>query len=227
MTENYNDSPLNTSSGWEDAYAQHSDENLWREEPIWIMSDAIASIRARGLRTVVDIGCGDGRNLEALAGAGLTCVGIDLSSTALMRAQTRLSAAGVPAFLVQGDATDLGFVDKSVDTVTCFDLFGQLADPASFIAQVHRILAPNGLFILNAYTTNDDAFGMGDPVSEKSFIYKNTLFRFFEEDELRALFSGWQLARLTRESWVDPPHGDFRPVEHSHESFIIFAVPKS
>ena len=79
------------------------------------------------MKTVIDVGCGDGRNLCALVRAGFICAGIDLSSTALARAHDRLTAQAQSAFLIQADASHLPLASGTIDCMTAFDVFGQIA----------------------------------------------------------------------------------------------------
>lgn len=210
-------------SGWEKAYSKHSSTTLWQDEPISIMSEVIEIINQRGLRTVIDLGCGDGRNIVALVNAGFICAGIDFAKTALIHAQQRLKNMNTSAFFIQGDITNLPFADQSVEVCTCFDVFGQLPEPEKVITEVRRVLIPGGIFVLNAFTPNDSEFGLGEQIGERKFSYKNTLFRFFEKDELVGLLTDWEILQMKRESWIDPPHGDFRPYEHKHENWIVCA----
>jgi SAM-dependent methyltransferase len=209
--------------GWEDAYAQQGDQGpLWQEDPIPIMDAAVKELRARNVRTVVDLGCGDGRNLAALIDAGFTCTGVDISPTGLLHARRAVQRRG---FLLRADAAALPLVSGSTDAVTCFDMFGQVEDPSSVIAEAGRILADDGLFVVNAFTLEDSEYGEGEEIGPHTFAYRDTLFRFFDEEALRGLFDAdWQVLGVDRVSWLDPPHGDFRPYEHTHDNWVLYAA---
>jgi ubiquinone/menaquinone biosynthesis C-methylase UbiE len=223
MNEQATDKQSNIQDGWEEAYLQHNDISLWQENAIPFLPEVINLIHQREYKTLIDLGCGDGRNLVPLANAGLICTGVDLSKTALACSHKRLQKFGAHAFLMEGDVTNLNFADQSVEVVTCFDVFGQLPEPEKVIAEIRRILIPGGLFAMNAFTPNDSEFGLGDKIGERVFCYKNTLFRFFEKSELIDLFNEWEVLQIKKESWIDPPHGEFRPYEHKHENWILLA----
>ena len=216
------DSPAReTAAGWEQGYKHHRDGALWGEEPICLIPYALKELAARNISSTVDLGCGDGRNLVPLCESGLECCGVDISETALSRAGHRLRARGQTARLFKADLQNLPFPARSVESLVCFDVFGQLPDAAATIKEFERVLKPGGFLFLNVYTTGDGTFGDGEQMGARSFIYKNTLFHYYEEDDIRKLFSGWNIEALDLLRWSDPPHGEFRPYEHEHESWIV------
>jgi hypothetical protein len=58
-------------------------------------------------RTHVDLGCGIGGDLVAVAEAGLTCVGVDLDPVRVAVAKANLAALGLPGAVSVADATTL------------------------------------------------------------------------------------------------------------------------
>lgn len=208
-------------AGWEDAYRRQNDGPLWQEDPIPLLEPAIEELTRRGVRTVVDLGCGDGRNLASLVDAGLLAMGIDIAPTGIERAKQRI---GSRAFYLTGNATSTRLADASIDAVTCLDVFGQVSDPSELIAEAARILVPGGVFVTNAFTLDDETYGEGEPVGEHMFAYKDTLFRYYTEEDMRELLVGWSVEQCFRMSWQDPPHGDFRPYPHRHDNWVVYAV---
>ncbi|MBD0844183.1 class I SAM-dependent methyltransferase [Streptomyces sp. TRM68416] len=209
--------------GWEKAYQDQNAGPLWQEDPIPVIPQAIDTLKQRNTHTVVDLGCGDGRNLAALADAGFNALGVDIAPTGLAHARRVIKQR---SFLLRADATKLPLIDASVDAVTCFDVFGQIQDPSHLIAEARRIVAPGGLFVTNAFTLEDGTYGEGDEIAPHTFAYKDTLFRFYSEDEMRGLFSDWTIHEIRRISWDDPPHGDFRPYPHTHDNWVVYATPQ-
>src|SRR6476646_9245594 len=61
----------------------------------------------------LDVGCGGGRLIVALAGAGWTPTGVDLSADQLRVADAR--AGGLADALLQADAASLPFADRVFD----------------------------------------------------------------------------------------------------------------
>lgn len=100
----------------------------WRR---WLASGA----RGRTL----DVGCGTGRGLP-LYGPGVRAIGLDPAWDSLGRARRR--APGVP--LVQGSAEALPFRAGTFDTVVSSLVFCSVAEPARGLAEVKRVLRPDG-----------------------------------------------------------------------------------
>jgi SAM-dependent methyltransferase len=207
--------------GWDSAYLDNPEAQLWSEEPIPIVDD----ILARGRGCCLDLGCGDGRHLLALQRGGLDVVGLDISATALQRADRLLRLHGCPAPLLLGDILALPFAAGTLDVVCALDVLGQVPDPRPVLSEAHRVLRPDGLLVVNLFALTDDTFGEGLQIAPNTFLFKETLFRYFSRSDVESLFAeGWE-SEIVTASWTDPPHGSFRPVGHTHTSHVVFARP--
>jgi ubiquinone/menaquinone biosynthesis C-methylase UbiE len=184
-------------------------------------------LRANSVNAVADVGTGDGRNLLGLCQAGFSCTGVDISPTALTLAANTLTNNGHHAFLIEASFTALPFARHTVDAITCFDCFGQIADSLPALSEFRRVLKPRGLLFLNAFAIDDGTYGEGVKVAEHTFEYKDTTFRYHEEQELRNLLTGWELLNFERVEWDDPPHGDFRPYPHRHINHFVVVRSKA
>jgi ubiquinone/menaquinone biosynthesis C-methylase UbiE len=101
----------------------------------------------RGL-TVLDLACGQGLASRALAGAGAgRVIGIDSSQAMLELARNH---GGPPQLeYARDDAERLRAVpDASIDVATCQLGLMDIPDLAATLAAVHRVLRPDGRFVL-------------------------------------------------------------------------------
>jgi SAM-dependent methyltransferase len=102
----------------------------------------------RGAERVLDLACGPGRHLTALARSGAVVVGLDLSRALLHAARER--GAGV---LTRGDMRRLPFRARSFDAVlnlfTSFGYFAADAEHEAVLGEVARVLRPGGRFVLD------------------------------------------------------------------------------
>lgn len=219
---------LGVFSGWDQSYRENvGDDKLWGDEPIPVLAPAIAKLTDHQVKFVVDLGCGDGRNLIELCRADFACCGVDISPSALERAAGNLNQSGQSAFLLPGSLTNLPFASNSVEAITAFDVFGQEPDSQTAVQEFQRVLMPGGLVLLNAFSTDDGTFGEGEKVGENIFEFKETIFRYFEHAELIELFgAGWTNLSVEQYEWTDAPHGSFRPYIHRHVSLFLTARRK-
>jgi ubiquinone/menaquinone biosynthesis C-methylase UbiE len=99
---------------------------------------------------LLDIGCGNGALLMALADRLATGVGVDISPAMIERAQRRArAAAGSASHLrfVAIDGPQLPFPDASFDVVTSFLSFRYL-DWDPIMGEIRRVLAPGGQLLI-------------------------------------------------------------------------------
>ncbi len=104
-----------------------------------------AAVAGRAAPQLLDCGCGTGWNLELLGRYGVAC-GIDLTWSGLTAARD----AGRRR-IAQATAAALPVRSGSVDVAASFDVLYLLpdADEQAAIAEMHRVLVPGGVAIVN------------------------------------------------------------------------------
>src|SRR4051812_47411410 len=149
--------------------------------------DVLAELVPLAGRDVVDIGCGDGALVRALAARGASVVGVEVSEAAVTRAQD-----GEHRFLV-GSADALPLADGSVDACVLMRSLHHVpraAMPRVF-TECARVLRPGGA----AYVAEPLAHG----------AYFELVARVDDEREVRALAQAAiaQATALRRERTVE------------------------
>jgi len=104
------------------------------------------TVLARPNARVLDLCCGTGDLTAALLkhrpNAAGPITGLDFSAQMLHRARAKFPAANV--LWVEGDAMHLPYPDNSFDLVTSAFGFRNLTNYTAALAEIHRVLAPNG-----------------------------------------------------------------------------------
>lgn len=114
--------------------------------------DQLLKGRFDSARTVLDAGCGEGRNLVYLLRAGRACYGIDRQAGAIdeMRALAARLAPRLPAAnFVTGEIDALPWDDGAMDAVICSAVLHFSRDEAHFermVRELWRVLAQGGVF---------------------------------------------------------------------------------
>jgi SAM-dependent methyltransferase len=145
---------------------------------------------------LLDAGCGPGGSTWYMAREGFRVAGIDGSSTAIERANTRLRTEGLSAELQVGDYVVLPWPDEFFDgVIDNFSFYSNLcADWQLAVDEVFRVLRSGGLFLTCSFTPNCWGYGIGRTVEPGTFtdipegpLYSRGLAHFISEGELRHL----------------------------------------
>ncbi|MGH2787130.1 MAG: class I SAM-dependent methyltransferase [Actinomycetota bacterium] len=111
---------------------------------------------------VLDVGCGAGRHAVALAGAGLSVTGVDVSERLLEVAAERAREAGVAVSFFQVDARQMPFDDEfDVVISICQGAFGLMGDDdALVLKRMAEAARPGSVVVLTAFSAYFEA-GVG------------------------------------------------------------------
>lgn len=121
--------------------------------------DSIANktrdLEARALRemvrgenlTVLEIGCGTGKNTEFLQTKAEKVVGADFSAEMLAAARNKIKAENVE-FKQLDLREDWNFAENSFDLITCSLALEHIENIDFIFAEASKVLRPNGLFYI-------------------------------------------------------------------------------
>lgn len=97
---------------------------------------------------VLDLACGEGYGSAWLSHAASAVVGVDIDADVVRRARSRYGNLNLQ--FVCAHASALPFPDASFDWVTCFETIEHLTDQARLVAEIRRVLRPNGHLLLSS-----------------------------------------------------------------------------
>lgn len=111
---------------------------------------ALEAVELRAQDRYLELCFGGGQMLERALGIVARAAGIDHSPDMLGLAQERnADALGAGRLeLVEGDVHRLPWPDGEFTCATCLNAFFFIERPAEFLAEVRRVLAPGGRFVL-------------------------------------------------------------------------------
>jgi ubiquinone/menaquinone biosynthesis C-methylase UbiE len=113
--------------------------------------------------TVLDLGCGNGRNSIYLAKEGMNIIGIDFSRGLIKIAQNKMEWKEVAhrVNLMEGDIGSLPLKNESVDAVLYIATLHHLPTPQErlqSLIEVKRCLKPGGSALISAWAQEQDKF---------------------------------------------------------------------
>lgn len=112
--------------------------------------------------SVLDVGCGTGRNSLLLAGLGHPVLGIDIAAAAIERATAASTETGVSAQFLVLDAFHLADLGRTFDTIIDIGMFHTLQpfDRVAYAAGLRTAMAHGGRCFVVCWS-NRNAFGYG------------------------------------------------------------------
>lgn len=149
------------------ALYRHRDEDE-AERAVDLVIDRLArqGLAPAGSTRILDIACGSGRHLAALAARGFDAIGLDLSPHLLREAADRR-----PGRLVRGDMRFLPFAGASFDVAlsmfTSFGYFASRDEDRVMLAESRRVLKPGGRLVLDYFNAEPTLAGL-TPESRRS-----------------------------------------------------------
>lgn len=162
-------------------------------------------------KTILECGCGNGRDSLYFGKKGLSVVGVDASKTAINHIKNDVSNCK----FICGDFINSKYIyEKSYDI--CYSRFTIhaicLEQELALINNVYKNLNSNGLFCIEVRSIHDELYGKGKQVGKDSFIYNNHYRRFIRMEDLlvRLMDVGFRI-RYAEENTGFAPFEDADP----------------
>jgi SAM-dependent methyltransferase len=163
-------------------------------------------------KRVLELGCGDGRNIVRFAQKGAVAIGVESSEERISRAWRRAEDEGVRVELHHGDLADLAFVRAdSIDLALSVWALHTVDDLGRVFRQVHRVLRPNAPLVVSI---PHPVYDLLDPDSMESLLIRRSYFEPGRHT-VSGLFSGLANAnfRVDRVLEPEPRAGGARSAE--------------
>lgn len=180
-------------------------EEVWfsYQEPHELAIALAEEMRARGMRRVLDVGCGGGRHLLYLAKQGFVVYGTDRSAAGLAISRERLEKEGLEATLRRCDMTEVPFSDEFFDAVLSVQVLhhNRLENVEKAVGEIRRALKGGGLFFANFCGKGDYKEGKGEKIEPGTYICDSGIetgmpHHFFTRREVEDLVEGFEIMSL-------------------------------
>ena len=136
------------TGNWDSIYKQHGS---WLDDHHEDMPRVARFFKSRGVKRVLDLGCGAGRHVVYLGHRGFQVYGLDSSEEALKMARKALAETKVHAELNVGSMFEkLPYPDSFFDAIVCTKALnhGTIESVRMAIREMERILEPGGMLFL-------------------------------------------------------------------------------
>ena len=201
--------PMSEKNSWDDLHKQE------RFKPVYPWDHVIRQVfvqfsrdndRRKNMR-MLDLGCGAGRHVIFMAREGFQAYGTDFSIAGVHSAQEWLKSENIPAVVKQAEMSVQPFPDNFFDGIICAGVlyYNDISGIKKTIAEIHRILKPQGKVVLIIRTTDDYRYGRGRKIEENTFQLDidNTnengmIMHFFDDSEIPEFFKQFNVITLEK-----------------------------
>jgi SAM-dependent methyltransferase len=177
----------------------------------------LPELRAAGVRTILELGCGTGNDAARLAAEGYAVTAIDISGEAIEQARARFGTA--VTFSVADMTRRLPYADEAFDAVMSNVAVHMFPDRVtrSLFAEIGRLVRSGGLFVFHVNSVDDRPLRARQLTArelEPDYVLEESgqTMHFFSAAYLRDLLADWQQVRLVPVPIDDPVTGE--PYKH-------------
>jgi len=153
----------NAYNDWSESY--DTDENLTRDLDHKVTREVLANYH---FRSILEIGCGTGKNTAFLAQIGINVHALDFSQGMVEKAREKVRAANV-RFSIADLTKRWPCEDGGYDLIICSLVLEHIEDLSHIFSEAARALEPHGRFLVNEL----------HPFKQ----YEGKKARFFREEE--------------------------------------------
>lgn len=196
-----------SKKSWDEIYkeTERLESTLEIDEDIpWITN----LFKKRGVRNILDLGCGAGRILAYLAQKGFEMYGIDISEEGIKKAKQRLAQMKLYANLRVHSMTERlpypdNFFNAVISTRTIHH--AKIEEIREIIKEIERVVKPQGLIFITVRKSNlRKRISYSQKIAPRTFINtegkeKGVIHYIFNKEILRKEFRNFKIHKL----WVD------------------------
>lgn len=175
-----------------------------------------AQMAGSNYQTLLDVGCGNGKDSLYFAQKGIHVTSVDFSGAAIEQLKQMIAGKGLSNIsAIKKDITDLNIDDNSFDVVYAHLSLQYFDDEVTtkVFDRLYRILKPGGMIFIRCKSTDDRLYGQGEKIRDDMFIKGHTR-HFFSKQYLSVKLAKFCLKRIRRTS----------SVYHGYKSSFVEAV---
>lgn len=195
--------------GWDKVFENSRFGRYPPEELLRFLARNFYHVPDRKSISILEVGCGPGANIWAVAREGFSAYALDGSQVAIKRAEDRCKEEGVEVSFEVADAMHLPYQKNFFDAVFELECIysNSYEDSKKILAEIHRVLKPGGLFFSKTFAVGSDGDG------KETYIDPN-----FSHIDIKdqVLLEDGGVVRYTSESDIKELHNIFYEIQYEH-----------
>ena len=181
---------------------------IWGTDPSSVARHALGIFQKNGLKTLLLVACGYGRNSKLFADNGMDVTGLDASAVGIEMAMEY----DTKSTYVCGSVLDMPFDGPfdAVFTINALHLFPK-HERAQFITECMSRLADGGLGYFAVFSEQESSYGKGPKLEENTWeSLPGRPAHYYTEQDLRDEFAGYEIVDTgiieDRDMHAEGPH---------------------
>jgi SAM-dependent methyltransferase len=186
-------------------------QNRWANKDKWPESRfamrVFAFLKNKKVSTLLDIGCGGGRDAVYFSKKGLQVVALDNFESE--KQQVKLQQAGVK--FINDDIVDINFKPASFDVIYAHLSLHYFNDKTTtdIFKKLHKILKPKGYLFVKCKSTDDPLFGKGRKIEENLYEFEHRR-HFFTKEYMENKLQDFKIIKIQKtNSFTHPSKASF------------------
>lgn len=177
---------------------------------------------------VMDLGCGMGRHTVYLAKKGFNVYATDVSETGIEKTKEKVEELALNNVeFKQHDMRDIPFENNFFDAILCVWTTGHgtLNDTKRNVDEMHRVLKPNGIIVIDYVSIDDARYGKGIMIEEDTFLNnmegeENIPHHYSSREEIEDLYQKFSNIDINP---IDYHFFDNYKNKHVIKAFVVIA----
>ncbi|WP_321401511.1 class I SAM-dependent methyltransferase [Maridesulfovibrio sp.] len=187
---------------WDHVFSES--DSYFGQQPSVLAKKSLELFRENNVRSILETGCGQGRDTFLFAEDGISVTALDYSRHAINEISARVSSSSLTSY-VDPHCLDirkpLPFESGSFDAcyshmLLCMEL--TMAEISCALSEMHRVLKNDGLVIYSVRSIFDRHYRAGEHLGENLYEIGKFAVHFFSEDKLKGLASGFKIKSIER-----------------------------
>src|SRR3989338_1961400 len=200
-------------------YWQKRTERKEKRDPTEFAKQCAEFLKNKSSKTLLDLGCGDGRDSIFFAKRGYEVTAADVSPIALQIVQKKIQEEKIKN--IKQDLQNLQFPENSFDVIYAHLSLHYFLDEQTeqIFNMLYQTLKQDGFLFIKCKSTEDEEYGKGKEVEKNVFMTEENYVRhFFDEEYMKQKLSNFKIIK------TEKTKGTYEGLQGEKTSHFIEAI---